>query len=261
MKMLGLSVIMSAVLLLAGCVSNQANPQRELATSSDQTDSQKRAGLRLQLAIGYYEQRQFEVALDEIKQALHANPNFAEAYSVRALIYMEMGEMSLADENFQHALRFAPNNPDFNNNYGWFLCNNGRAPQSIAYFERTLKNPTYQSPAKALNNAGVCSLKTKDLAGAEKYFNEAFRFEPGNPAANANLAKLNYDRGNYDRARFYVERAAKAEILSADVLWLAIKVEHKLGDRAAEASLVAQLRRRHPASPEYAAFQRGAYDE
>ncbi|MFD2272085.1 hypothetical protein ACFS07_15310 [Undibacterium arcticum] len=50
-------------------------------------------------------------------------------------------------------------------------------------------------------------------------------------------------------------------MLDADVLWLAIRVERKLGDRASAESLATQLRRRHPTSPESAAYQRGAFDE
>ena len=49
--------------------------------------------------------------------------------------------------------------------------------------------------------------------------------------------------------------------MTADVLWLAIKIERKLGDRAAESGLVAQLKRRHPNSQEFAAYQRGAFNE
>lgn len=53
----------------------------------------------------------------------------------------------------------------------------------------------------------------------------------------------------------------KADVLSAEVLWLAIKIERKVGDRAAENSLVTQLRRRYPDSAEFAAYQRGAFNE
>lgn len=255
-------VVVSAA-ALAGCASNApvVGPQGDLPTSSDQTDSQRRARIRLQLAVGYYEQRQMNVALDEIKQALQADPNFAEAYSMRALIYMDMGENRLAEENFLQAIRLSPTTPDFNNNYGWFLCQNGREQQSIAYFEAALKNRAYQSPAKALNNAGICSLKMKDKAAAERYFSQAFQSDPGNPATNANLARIYYDKGDYNRARFYIGRVMKADVMTADVLWLAIKIERKLGDRAAETSLVTQLRRRHGGSAEFAAYQRGAFDE
>lgn len=256
-----LAVVVFAV-LLSGCGSNpMPSGQGDLPTMSDQTDGQKRANIRLQLAVGYYEQRQLPVALDEIKQALQANPNFADAYSVRGLIYMDMEENRLAEDNFQQALRLAPNNPDFNNNYGWFLCQNGREQQSISYFEAALKNRAYQSPAKALNNAGVCSLKIKDQTAAEKYFSQAFQRDPSNPSTNANLAKIYFEQRDFERARFYVGRVMKADVMTADVLWLAIKIEHQLGDRTAESSLATQLRRRHANSPEYAAYQRGAFDE
>lgn len=262
---LGLAIALGLGLLLgvSGCVGTRGNNplKAELQTSSDQTDSQKRAQIRLQLAIGYFEQRQMNVALDEVKQALVAEPDLADAYSVRALIYMEMGETTLAEENFQTALRLAPNNPDVSSNYGWYLCQNGRAAQSIAYFDAALKNRTYQSPSKALNNAALCSLKLKDDVAAERYLLQAFQLEPGNLGTNLNLAKIYYSKKDYIKARFYIGRATKDDSVSADALWLGIKIEHKLGDRAAEASLVTQLRRRHPNSSEYATFQRGAFDE
>ncbi|RJG00481.1 type IV pilus biogenesis/stability protein PilW [Noviherbaspirillum sedimenti] len=261
MKKLG-SVLILAAAFLAGCASNShIGADRELLTSSDQTDDQKRARIRLQLAVSYYQQQQLPVALDEIKQSLQADPNFADAYSVRGLIYMDMGETRLAEDNFQQALRLAPQNPDFNNNYGWFLCQNGRPEQSIAYFESALKNRSYQSPAKALQNAGVCSLRMKKNAEAERYLTEAFRLDPGSVSTNVNLAKIHYERGDYEKARFYIARVTRSDALSADALWQAIKVERKLGDRAAELSLVTQLSRRFPDSAEFAAYQRGAFNE
>lgn len=248
--------------MMAGCASTEpGSGQGELQTSSDQSEIQRRAEIRMQLAIGYFQQKQFSVALDEIKQALQLDPSYADAYSVRGLIYMEMGESALAQDNFQRAMKLAPNNPDLNNNYGWFLCQNGQEKQSIAYFDAALKSRLYQSPAKALGNAGKCSLKAKDLDAAERYLAEAFRLDPGNLDINTNLAKVHYARGDYQKARFYISRATKADTLSADVLWTAIKVERKLENRPGENSFAIQLRRRHPNSPELAAYLRGAFDE
>ncbi|HEV2612349.1 MAG TPA: type IV pilus biogenesis/stability protein PilW, partial [Noviherbaspirillum sp.] len=206
---------LAATALLAGCASGPMELNEELKTSSDQSEDQKRARIRLQLAIGYYEQRQMNVALDEIKRALQADPNLADAYSVRGLIYMDMGENRLAEDNFLQSIKLAPSNPDLTNNYGWFLCQTGRERQAMSYFESALNNRTYQSPAKALNNAGVCSVKVKDLAAAERYFIRAFQFEPGNPLTNAHLAKLHYDKKDYERARFYIGRVMKADIMTA----------------------------------------------
>jgi type IV pilus assembly protein PilF len=246
--------------LVAACATNKPAPG-DLQTSSDQTDIQRRAQIRLQLAVGYFEQGQMATALDEVKQALQIDPNLADGYSVRALVYMEMGETRLAEENFQRALKIAPNNPDFSNNYGWFLCHNGQEKQSIGYFDAALQNKSYLSPAKALNNAGLCSMRMKDNASAERYLLQAFRLQPNNPDTNLNLAKLAYSRNDLVQSQFYISRVARGEAPTPDVLWTAIKVERKRGDLASETRYASQLRRRYPNSPEYAAFLRGAFNE
>lgn len=236
----------------------------ELKTASDATPADKRAAIRLQLAIGYYQGGSYDVALDEIKQALLAKPNFSDAYSVRALIYTAMGEFKLAEENHQRAINLAPRNPELNNNYGQFLCQVGRPELGMAQLELALKNPRYQSPVLAKVNAGNCAIKMKNYDLAERYLLDAARFEPDMPAIQSSLARLYFERRDYPRAGFFINRLKsmmKPETMTADVLWLAIRVERKMGDKASETSLGTQLRRRHPASPEFAAYQRGAFDE
>jgi type IV pilus assembly protein PilF len=249
--------------LLAACTGTPAQ-KADLTTASDQTSEHKRAEIRLQLAAGYYEQGQYTVALDEVKKAIISYPDYPEAYSVRGLIYMALGETQLADGSFQHAMKLAPNNPETNNNYGYFLCQRGQVAESFRYFDAALSVRSYNSPGKALNNAGACALKAKNMALAEKYLLAALQQTPDLPSTNANLAKVYYDKRDYVRAGFFVSRlnkVAKVDALSADVLWLAIKVQHKLGDTSAEQAMATQLRRHHATSPEYAAYQRGAFDE
>lgn len=251
--------------LLSACAGSGNGAPDELKTASDQTAGEKRAAIRLQLAVGYYQDGKLDIALDEVKQAIAANPASSDAYGVRALIYTGLGEHALADDNFQRALRLAPRSPELANNYGAFLCQQGARPaEAMRYFESALKNPAYQTPLSALINAGNCSLKTRDLAGAERYLLDALRYAPDQTTASAGLAQVYYERRDYVRAGFFINRlteVAKLDTLSADALWLALRVQHKLGDRTLTASLAAQLRRRFPGSPEYAAFQRGAFDE
>ncbi|MES2900142.1 MAG: type IV pilus biogenesis/stability protein PilW [Pseudomonadota bacterium] len=265
--------LLAAAALLAACstggggVAGSSRLQgatEELKTASDQTSDEKRASIRMQLAVGYYQDGNYTVALDNIKQALQVQPDLADAYSVRALIYTAMGEMALAEENHQRAVRLAPRSPDLANNYGSFLCQTERYAQGMTQFELALKDPMYRSPVKALINAGSCSLKMKNYDAAERYLLEALRLEPEMTAVHANLAGVYYARRNYPRAGFFINRlkaTSKLETLPADVLWLAIRVDRKMGERAEEASLVTQLRRRFPLSPELAAYQRGAFDE
>lgn len=255
--------------MLAGCASSGGSvgggSTQELKTASDQTKTEKRALIRMQLAVGYYQDGKYAVALDEIKQAITIQPDYADAYGVRALIYTSMGEVTLADENYQRALKLAPNNPDLANNYGSFLCAAGGKPaQAMALFDSALKNPTYATPLSALVNAGNCSIKTKQYATAERYFTDALRYDPELAQTNAGLARTYYERHDYQRAGFFINRltmGSKRDAMSADTLWLAIRVARRVGDRTLEASLIGQLQQRFPASSEYAALQRGAFDE
>lgn len=261
---------MLSLALLAGCASSggaggTTGRDGELKTASDQTSGEKRASIRVQLAVGYYQDGKYEIALDEVKQALAADPNYADAYGLRALIYTSMGQYPLAEDNYQQALRLQPGNPEFSNNYGTFLCQSVNQPaQAMRYFDAALKNPAYQTPMTALINAGACSMKQRNFDAAERYLLEGLRLNPSLPAINTGLARVYYERRDMTRAGFFINRlveTAKLESLSADALWLAMRVQRKLGDRTHEASLAAQLRRRFPGSPEYASFERGAFDE
>lgn len=259
-----LAVSITAAAVLAGCASNGGG-SGELKTASDATAAEKRASIRLQLAVGYYQNAQYATALDEVKQAIAADPGNAQAHGLRALIYTEMGQMALADENYQTALRLEPGNPELSNNYGSFLCTSLNKPaQAMPYFDAALRNPAYRTPVSALVNAGLCSIRSKHFQAAERYLLEALRYQPELQAVNAGLARTYYERRDYQRAGFFINRlieTSKLDMLSADALWLALRVQRKLGDRTQEASLAAQLRRRFPGSPEYAAFERGAFDE
>jgi len=255
-------ILLSLVFVLSACASKHLEgPSDDSKLSAEKLDAQKRASIRMQLAIGYYQQGQYKVALDEVKHAISISPELVDAYSVRALIFMDMGELQAAEDNFQYALKLAPDDLVVENNYGWFLCLNKREKQGLVYLNKVLQNQSYAALSKAYNAAGVCSLKMKDNAAAEKYFTQGFKVDPSNGDLNKNLARTLYQRGDYLNARFYMTRVIQQDLLTAEVLWLAIKIERKIGNDAALNSLSAQLRKRYPDSTEYSLLQRGSFDE
>ena len=261
-RCIGRVALLSLVLVLSACASKHLEGSSDESNLSvEKQDAQKRASIRMQLAISYYQQGQYKVALDEIKHALAIYPDLVDAYSVRALIFMDTGEKQLAEDNFQYAMKLAPGNLDISNNYGWFLCQNKREKEGLVYLEKVLQSTSYTAPSKAYNAAGMCSLNMGDSVSAEKYFLQGFRIDPANAGLNTNLARVLFLRGEYAKARFYIGRVIQQDVLTADVLWLAIKIERKLGDEAALNSLSAQLRKRYPDSTEFSLLQRGSFDE
>ncbi|HYH41646.1 MAG TPA: type IV pilus biogenesis/stability protein PilW, partial [Burkholderiales bacterium] len=85
----------------------------------------------------------------------------------------------------------------------------------------------------------------------------ALKVRPTQPQALYHLADLGYARGNYAQAKQYVIRLEGLTIPTAEMLWLALRIERRLGDRNAEATYGQQLRRQFPDSKEAKALAAG----
>lgn len=225
-------------------------------------DARTRAKIHTELGAMYFQDGNMAVALEELKIALEADSSYAPAYNVRGLVHTYLREMGDAETDFGQALKLAPNDPEVNNNYGWFLCQNGKERQSISYFLNAVKNPLYSTPDRAYTNAGTCALKAGDMEGAEQYLQQALRLSrDGADVARVQLATLYYRRGTLDEARRQISDVLKRmEPASPDALWLALRIERKLGNRQAESGFAAQLRSRYPASQEYQEFLKGNFE-
>lgn len=251
-----------ALALLSGCAGTGPAAGREIKTDSDQTDIDRRAGIRLELAQGYFSRGQFTTALDELKLALQAKPDMREAVNLRGLIYAAMGDNGLAEEAFRRALTVYPNDPDTLHNYGWFMCQQQRWQTADSLFEQALSQSTYRAPARTLLAKGVCEARAGRLLVAEKTLLRAFELDPGNPAIAVNLAEVLFRNGEHERARFYARRVnAQPEQVNAQSLWLQLRIERKLGNSGGVDDLALQLRRKHPQSPETQLLDAGRFDE
>ena len=247
---------------LAGCVQQQVETTNVSSrdTPIKPADAQKRAKIHTDLGAGYYERGQLGVALDELKEALRVDPNYAPAYNVMGLVYMELREDGDAERSFRRALEIDPLDSDTNNNYGWFLCQHKHEDQSIKYFMTALKNPLYATPEKSYFNAGICMRQKGDEQAAEEYFLKALRIRPGLPQALYNMADLSYKRSKYTEARAYLLKYQQVAPPNAESLWLGVRTERKLGNRDGEASYALQLRRKYPESKETQALKKGQFE-
>jgi len=255
-----------AVVLLAGCAGQQgtsgaSGSRNDIVTESDEPDHRRRARLRLELATGYFEQGQPNVALDEIKQSLVTDPTYVDAYNLRGLVYMRLNDIPLAEDSFRRALALNPRDADVAHNYGWLLCQQGRYEDSFKSFAQAAANPTYGGKAKTLMTQGVCQVRAGQRAEAEQSLMQSYELDAGNPVTGYNLANLLYERGDLTRAQFYIRRLNNSELANAETLWLGIKTERKLNNRDAVLQLADQLKKRFAQSPQATAYEKGAFNE
>ena len=256
-------VLVTAMLLMLAACAAPAPEAPSIDTGTvigEPGDPRNRARVHTELATAYYARGNMGVALEELRTATEADPSYALAHSMFGLVYMELRENRLAEQNFERALRLAPNDGDINHNYGWFLCQTKREPESIKYFMQAVRNPLYAAPWRSYSAAGLCTMRTNNLKDAEDYFQRALKLDPDEPAALLQLGRIRYLQGNVNDARKFVARYNKLLNPSAESLWLALRIERKAGERVAEQSFANQLRRRYPGSPEYQALQRGQFD-
>ncbi|MEZ5636371.1 MAG: type IV pilus biogenesis/stability protein PilW [Burkholderiaceae bacterium] len=252
-------------LLLASCAapggSADSGPRADLVTASDEPEARTRARIRLQLAVGYFEQDKTTIALDELKLALAADPTYGDAYNLRGLVYMRLKDLPLAESSFRRALALKPGDADTLHNLGWLMCQQDRHAESMQAFGQALADPAYLGRAKTLMTRGLCQMRAGKPAEAEESLLQSFQLDAGNPITEYNLALLMFQRGDLQRARFYVRRLNNSEWANAESLWLGIKIERRLGNQDAVEQLAVPLRKRFAQSREAGLYERGAFNE
>ena len=269
MQMLSLGVLCVAVLMV-GCNANTrsdgeverpASAEQAMSRQDPLSDARKRAKVHADLGRAYLMDGRFDVALKEAGIALESDSSYAPAHNLKGLVYMAMRQNDQAEKNFREALNHASSDPEINNDYGWFLCQTGKARESLAHFRQAFNNPMYQSPGKALTNAGLCAVVIKDDRQAEDALFRAWRIDRSNTTALYWLADIAYRDNRLTDARQRMKdlHALIAEP-TAETAWLALRIERKLGDRENEARYMGVLRRKYRESAEYLKMSRGEFD-
>ena len=256
-------VLLVAIALVVGSTGLMAQQQRAPDSRLDEPqprDPRVRAKLHTELGALYFQDGNIPVAMEELTVAIYIDEGYAPAYGMRALVHHYLKEYNHAEDNFRDALRYGPDDPDIANNYGWFLCQIGKYKEGMLQFERALRNRLYQTPDRAYLNAGQCALAMGDLKLAEENTEKAVRFSGGLATARLQMAQIYYRSNRLEEARREANNLLAKVDPNAELLWLAIRIERKVGDREAEQRHAIQLRRKFPTSPEYQALLKGNYE-
>jgi tetratricopeptide (TPR) repeat protein len=149
----------------------------------------------LALALGLLTARRNEDYRSEVaiwSDAKAKRPDNLRARNGLAMALDHAGRTAEAIEEFEAALRLAPNDAPLHDNLGVTLESAGRTAEAMQHIETALRlDPKY---ALAHSNLGNALLRTGDLAAAIDQFEEALRLRPDYADAHYNLA------GALDRA-------------------------------------------------------------
>lgn len=243
-----------SITLLAGCQqTGGTRPQQHVAPDP------KAAEINMRLGLNYLQRGDYAIALEKLQKALKQDPNLPSAHNTIALLYQHLGEVDKAEKHFKEAVARAPKYSEAHNNYGVFLCQQGHYDEAEQHFLTAIKNPLYNSPAQALENAGLCVNRIPDRVRAEAHFRKALQINPHMKKSLLQMAKINYQQQDFLQARAYIERYKSASIWTPQALLLAIKIENKLGDQDAVASYSVLLKGKFPDSDQALQVRKGQY--
>jgi len=136
------------------------------------------------------------------------------------------------------------------NAYAVFLCNHQNFDAALEQFDRAIKVTENDFSESTMTNAGVCMMQKPDHAIAENYFRQALARKPNYAEALLQLCVLKFSIEDYLGARAFLQRYLSANIPTADVLYLGVRIEEQLGDERARTDFSNQILREFPKSAE-----------
>jgi len=124
----------------------------------------------IQLAVAYFDADDMPNARCHLNNALEIDCRNSEAYNILALISKREGDLELAIENFQRAVRLDQGNARARNNYAALLFSTGDYENAFDELLTVTQNAMYEGRAVAFENLGRSAVSLNRLEEAEVAF-------------------------------------------------------------------------------------------
>jgi len=206
------------------------------------------ARANVQLGVAYMQQGNLALAKDKLDRALKQAPKSVEVHTALAFLYERLEKPQKAEEEYELAMRLGPASSEVRNNYAVYLCRNGKVDKAMAQFELAAKDRLYATPWAALTNAAVCLRSAKRGPDAVRYLDEALRVRPDYASAVFEMADLQLELGAPGLAGEAVDRFLSIGLVSPDVLLAGVRAALAREDRVAAQVYIRRLRRDFPDS-------------
>lgn len=191
--------------------------------------SAERAEIHVKLGLGYLQRGQLHVARSEIELALSLKENYAPAHHAMALLQQKFGHADSARRHYVRAAKLDPESFQIRNDYGQFLCAQGKTKAGTAQFFSALKNPLNIRRDLSNLGAGRCYVRSANWLAAKQYLRNALKINPGLRPAIYSLVRTSFELGEYLSARAYLERFLQRGEPTADLLLHGFQIEKHLG--------------------------------
>lgn len=155
----------------------------------------------------YFQQKNYEQALQYLDKAIATKPVYASAYFQRGLNYSKMGNLEKAAGDYQQQIKLEPFHSEANYNLGVLQFKMKQYRAASQTFERAAKLTSGKRKAKAFYNLGLTfnKLGKGHEEQARNAFNAAIRLRPAYIAPRFGLASQepNNKKGHQNALKLY----------------------------------------------------------
>ncbi|GGP39278.1 type IV pilus biogenesis/stability protein PilW [Shewanella algicola] len=237
-------------LSVTGCVTERTYSGTDTPVAERKFDKVSAARERMQLGLKYLSRGNSEQAKYNLNKAVEHAPNLSEVHVAMAYYYQTVDDVVRTEESYKRAISLSDATGDARNNFGVFLCQQGKFAESEKMFLEAINTPKYTRSASSYENLGVCSRKAGDKEKARQYFNMALKYDPRRQVTLLELTELAMEEADYDDARVQLARYHRVVSESAESLALGIKIERAANDLEAVKRFGILLIAKFPASPQ-----------
>ncbi|MCB1671911.1 MAG: type IV pilus biogenesis/stability protein PilW [Gammaproteobacteria bacterium] len=214
----------------------------------------------IRLAVAYYEANDMAGARRHIANAMEINDRSSEVYNILALVHQREGDLDLADEAFNRAIRLDRNNSRARNNYAAFLFGQQRYQDAYQQLELVSNDTTYEGRPIAFENLGRSALRMGNTDAAERAFERALQLNGNLYISALELAQIRFDKGAYQSARsLYNQYLTTKDFYNIPhtprSLWIGIQIESHFQNQAAADTYARLLTALYQDSAEYQLYQ------
>ena len=206
--------VLSVALLMVGCTTT--GNMRAVNLS-------KAAQVNAELALRYLNQGELQLAKRKAEKAIEQDEDNALANSLNGTVQQRLGNLDKAEDYLRRAVELAPDQPEYANGYGVFLCEAGRVRDGVKQFVAVAENPLHRAPALAYENAAMCAMKDKSFGLAEQFLEKALDEKPDYAKARFELAEMQLRSGKFAESLANIERLEKENQMSAAVAAIGVR--------------------------------------
>lgn len=236
--------------ILAAVLFFSISSSPALANSKSERDPAVAAKYHLELGVGYFSAKRYDVALEEARNAVRLDPRSTHALNLLGSIYLEIGDVQKADAALRQSLNLDSQNADALTNMGLLQCRQGRFSEAMDFFAKSLGSPQQNKMSMTLVNAGVCLDKKGDAKAAEQYFRKALEIEPNDVWPQWQLARLYFKQNRLSESEARIGMIHRAVPPNSSTLWLGTLISRLKNDRAEYERQASRLVEQFPNSDE-----------